>query len=162
MRRLIPFAAHSFYLAADFAATDLRGVDVGISDGGTDRFKDLGKLLRWSTGCATCDTLAARSNQIRRCQHPLHGCAAFGFLETSRRELCGVEVGRRLAQHSGRELLVDFLLGDAVKIFAKFQYGHFPIDYRFKRCYQDQVRTVEQLEKDSAKWEKLPKEITQR
>jgi len=59
-------------------------------------------------------------------------------------------------------LLVDFLLGDAVKILEKFQYGHPSIDYGFKRWYQDQGRTVEQLEKDAAKWEKLAKEITQR
>jgi hypothetical protein len=36
------------------------------------------------------------------------------------------------------------------------------VDYGFKRWYQDQGRTVEQLEKDAAKWEKLAKEITQR
>jgi iron(III) transport system substrate-binding protein len=59
-------------------------------------------------------------------------------------------------------LLVDFLLGDAARILEKFQYGHPSVDYGFKRWYQDQGRTIEQLEKDAAKWEKLAKEITQR
>lgn len=59
-------------------------------------------------------------------------------------------------------LLVDFLLVDAVKILEKFQYGHPSVDYGFKRWYQDQGRSIEQLEKDAAKWEKIAKEITQR
>jgi len=59
-------------------------------------------------------------------------------------------------------LLVDFLLTDAVKILEKFHYGHPSVDYGFKRWYQDQGRTLDQLEKDAAKWEKLAKEITQR
>jgi ABC-type Fe3+ transport system substrate-binding protein len=57
-------------------------------------------------------------------------------------------------------LLVDFLLTDAVKILDRFHYGHPTNDYGFKRWYQDQGRTLEQLEKDAAKWEKLAKEIT--
>jgi hypothetical protein len=59
-------------------------------------------------------------------------------------------------------LLVDFLLGDAARILEKFQYGHPSVDYGFKRWYQDQGRTIEQLEKDAAKWEKLAKEIIHR
>ena len=59
-------------------------------------------------------------------------------------------------------LLVDFLLHDAAKIFEKFLYGHPTVDYGFKRWYQDRGQSLADLEKDSARWEKLAKEITQR
>ncbi len=59
-------------------------------------------------------------------------------------------------------LLVDFLLHDAAKILDKFQYGHPTTDYGFKRWYQDRARPLAELEADSARWEKLAKEITQR
>jgi iron(III) transport system substrate-binding protein len=59
-------------------------------------------------------------------------------------------------------LFIDFLLNDAVKIFDKFQYGHPTVDYGFKRWYQDRGRSLAELETESAKWEKLAKEITQR
>jgi hypothetical protein len=59
-------------------------------------------------------------------------------------------------------LLIDFLLHDGAKILDKFQYGHPTTDYGFKRWYQDRGRSLAQLEADSARWEKLAKEITQR
>jgi iron(III) transport system substrate-binding protein len=59
-------------------------------------------------------------------------------------------------------LLVDFLLNDAPKILDKFQYGHPANDYGFKRWYQDQGRSLQEYEKEAAKWEKLAREITQR
>ena len=59
-------------------------------------------------------------------------------------------------------LLVDFVLNDAVKIFEKFQYGHPANDYGFKRWYQDRALPLAELEKETARWEKLAKEITQR
>ena len=59
-------------------------------------------------------------------------------------------------------LLIDFLLHDAAKILDKFQYGHPTTDYGFKRWYQDRGRPLADLEADSARWEKLAKEITQR
>ena len=59
-------------------------------------------------------------------------------------------------------LLIDFLLHDAVKILDKFHYGHPTTDYGFKRWYQDRGRSLADLEADSARWEKLAKEITQR
>jgi iron(III) transport system substrate-binding protein len=59
-------------------------------------------------------------------------------------------------------LLIDFLLNDATKILDKFQYGHPTVDYGFKRWYQDRGRSLADLEKDSARWEKLAKEITRR
>jgi ABC-type Fe3+ transport system substrate-binding protein len=74
----------------------------------------------------------------------------------------GVALASQPPHPFGAMLLVDFLLGEAVKILEKFQYGHPSVDYEFKRWYQDQGRTVEQLEKDAAKWEKLAKEFTQR
>jgi iron(III) transport system substrate-binding protein len=59
-------------------------------------------------------------------------------------------------------LFVDFLLNEAAKIFEKFHYGHPTVDYGFKRWYQDRGRPLAELEADSARWEKLAKEITQR
>jgi iron(III) transport system substrate-binding protein len=59
-------------------------------------------------------------------------------------------------------LLIDFLLNDATKILDKFHYGHPTVDYGFKRWYQDRGRSLADLEKDSARWEKLAKEITRR
>ncbi|TMA97716.1 MAG: hypothetical protein E6J74_04240 [Deltaproteobacteria bacterium] len=59
-------------------------------------------------------------------------------------------------------LLIDFLLHDGAKILDKFQYGHPTTDYGFKRWYQDRGRPLADLEADSARWEKLAKEITQR
>ena len=60
-------------------------------------------------------------------------------------------------------LFVDFLLGaEARKVLEKFQYGHPTNAVPFKRWYPGFGRTVEQFEKDSDKWEKLAKEITQR
>jgi iron(III) transport system substrate-binding protein len=59
-------------------------------------------------------------------------------------------------------LLIDFLLGDGQKVLEKFQYGHPSKDYGFTRWYPDAGRSIEQYEKDSAKWEKLVKEITQK
>ena len=67
------------------------------------------------------------------------------------------------APHShGALLLVDFLLADAPKILNKFNYGHPATDYGFKRWYQDQGRSLEDYEKDSLKWGKLAREISQR
>jgi iron(III) transport system substrate-binding protein len=59
-------------------------------------------------------------------------------------------------------LLIDFLLGDGQKLLEKFQYGHPSRDYGFTRWYPDAGRSLEQYEKDSARWEKLVKEITQK
>jgi iron(III) transport system substrate-binding protein len=60
-------------------------------------------------------------------------------------------------------LFVDFLLGaEARKILEKFQYGHPTNGVPFKRWHPGFGRSVEQFEKDSARWEKLAKEITQR
>ena len=59
-------------------------------------------------------------------------------------------------------LLIDFLLGDGQKVLEKFQYGHPSKDYGFTRWYPDAGRSIEQYEKDSARWEKLVKEITQK
>ena len=59
-------------------------------------------------------------------------------------------------------LLIDFLLSDGQKVLEKFQYGHPSKEYGFTRWYPDAGRSIEQYEKDSAKWEKLVKEITQK
>jgi len=60
-------------------------------------------------------------------------------------------------------LFVDFMLGaEARKVLEKFQYGHPSNRLPFKRWYPGFGRTFEQFEKDSEKWEKLAKEITQR
>ena len=60
-------------------------------------------------------------------------------------------------------LLVDFLLGaEARKVLEKFQYGHPSNNLPFKRWHPGFGRTLEQFEKDSEKWEKLAREITQR
>ena len=57
-------------------------------------------------------------------------------------------------------LLIDFLLSDGQKVLEMFQYGHPSKEYGFTRWYPDADRSIEQYEKDSAKWEKLVKEIT--
>ena len=62
----------------------------------------------------------------------------------------------------GALLLIDFLLSDGQKVLEKFQYGHPSREYGFTRWYPDAGRSIEQYEKDSAKWEKLVKEITQK
>ena len=60
-------------------------------------------------------------------------------------------------------LFVDFLLGaEARKVLEKFQYGHPSNNLPFKRWHPGFGRSLEQFEKDSEKWEKLAKEITQR
>jgi iron(III) transport system substrate-binding protein len=60
-------------------------------------------------------------------------------------------------------LFVDFLLGaEARKVLEKFQYGHPTNAVPFKRWHPGFGRSVEQFEKDSEKWEKLAREITQR
>lgn len=56
-------------------------------------------------------------------------------------------------------LLIDFLLSEGQKVLEKFQYGHPAKDYGFTRWYPDIGRSIEDYEKDSAKWEKLVKEI---
>lgn len=62
----------------------------------------------------------------------------------------------------GALLLIDFLLSDGQKVLEKFQYGHPSKEYGFTRWYPDAGRSIEQYEKDSARWEKLVKEITQK
>ena len=60
-------------------------------------------------------------------------------------------------------LFVDFLLGaEGRKVLEKFQYGHPSSNLPFKRWHPGFGRSLEQFEKDSEKWEKLAKEITQR
>ncbi|MBI2987203.1 MAG: ABC transporter substrate-binding protein [Deltaproteobacteria bacterium] len=63
--------------------------------------------------------------------------------------------------HAGL-LLVDFLLGDGRKVLEKFNYGHPSANYGFKRWYSDAGMTIDEYEKENAKWEKLVKEITQK
>lgn len=64
--------------------------------------------------------------------------------------------------HAGA-LLVDFLLGsEGRRVLEKFQYGHPSNQVSFKRWHPGFGRSVEQFEKDSAKWEGLAKEITRR
>jgi iron(III) transport system substrate-binding protein len=63
--------------------------------------------------------------------------------------------------HAGL-LLTDFLLTDGQKVLEKFQYGQPYTNYGFKRWYPDAGLTIEEYEKQDAKWEKLVKEITQR
>ncbi|HEX2929902.1 MAG TPA: substrate-binding domain-containing protein [Candidatus Binatia bacterium] len=74
----------------------------------------------------------------------------------------GVALAAQSSHPHAALLLVDFLLNDAVKIFEKFQYGHPTVDYGFKRWYQDRSMPLPELEKETARWEKLAKEITQR
>jgi iron(III) transport system substrate-binding protein len=63
----------------------------------------------------------------------------------------------------GATLLVDFLLGtEARKVLEKFQYGHPSNELPFKRWHPGFGRSLAQFEKDSEKWEKLAREITQR
>jgi iron(III) transport system substrate-binding protein len=60
-------------------------------------------------------------------------------------------------------LFVDFMLGtEARKVLEKYQYGHPSNNLPFKRWHPGFGRSLEQFEKDSEKWEKLAKEITQR
>ena len=60
-------------------------------------------------------------------------------------------------------LFVDFLLSPASrKILEKFQYGHPSNQTPFKRWYPGFGRSLEQFERDSEKWERLAKEISQR
>ena len=60
-------------------------------------------------------------------------------------------------------LFVDFMLGaEARKVLEKYQYGHPSNTLPFKRWHPGFGRTLEQFEKDSEKWERLAKEITQR
>ena len=63
----------------------------------------------------------------------------------------------------GAALFVDFLLGaEGRKVMEKFQYGHPSNEMPFKRWYPGFGRSVEQFESDTAKWEKLAKDITRR
>jgi iron(III) transport system substrate-binding protein len=73
-----------------------------------------------------------------------------------------VAVAAHAPHPHGALLLVDFLLSEAPKVLDKFNYGHPATDYGFKRWYQDQGRSVDDYEKDSAKWGKLAREINQR
>ncbi len=60
-------------------------------------------------------------------------------------------------------LFVDFMLGaEARRVLEKYQYGHPSNNLPFKRWHPGFGRSLEQFEKDSEKWEKLAKEITQR
>jgi iron(III) transport system substrate-binding protein len=59
-------------------------------------------------------------------------------------------------------LLIDFLFSDGQKVLEKFQYGQPYTSYGFKRWYPDAGLTIDEYEKQDAKWEKLVKEITQR
>jgi ABC-type Fe3+ transport system substrate-binding protein len=74
----------------------------------------------------------------------------------------GVALAAQSPHSHAALLLIDFLLNDAAQILEKFQYGHPTIDYGFKRWYQDRGQSLADLEKNSARWEKLAKEITQR
>ncbi|MBI4488021.1 MAG: ABC transporter substrate-binding protein [Deltaproteobacteria bacterium] len=63
--------------------------------------------------------------------------------------------------HAGL-LLVDFLLSDGQKVLEKFKYGHPSSNYGFKRWYPEASMSMEQYEKETTKWEKLVKEISQK
>ena len=60
-------------------------------------------------------------------------------------------------------LFVDFLLGPSSrKILEKFQYGHPSNEMPFKRWHPGFGRSLEQFERDTDRWERLAKEISQR
>jgi iron(III) transport system substrate-binding protein len=60
-------------------------------------------------------------------------------------------------------LLLEFLLStEARKLLEKYQYGHPSNQLPFKRWHPGFGRSLEQFEKDSEKWEKLAREISQR
>jgi ABC-type Fe3+ transport system substrate-binding protein len=74
-----------------------------------------------------------------------------------------VALAAQPAHPHGAALFVDFLLGaEARRVLEKFQYGHPSQEWPFKRWHPGFGRTLEQFEKDSIKWEKLAKEITQK
>ncbi len=57
-------------------------------------------------------------------------------------------------------LLVDYLFSpDGQKILENYEYGSAAKDYGFKRWYIERGYTLDQLEKDSARWEKLLREL---
>ncbi|MDO8700678.1 MAG: extracellular solute-binding protein [Deltaproteobacteria bacterium] len=57
-------------------------------------------------------------------------------------------------------LFVDYLFSpDGQKILGNYEYGSAAKDYSFKRWYIEKGYTLDQLEKDSARWEKLLREL---
>jgi len=57
-------------------------------------------------------------------------------------------------------LFVDFLFSpDGQKILEKYEYGSAAKDYGFKRWYVERGMTLDQLETESARWEKLLREL---
>lgn len=59
-------------------------------------------------------------------------------------------------------LLIDYLLGDGQKVLEQFAYGQPYANYGFKRWYPEAGLSMEEYEKQDARWEKLVKEITRR
>ena len=57
-------------------------------------------------------------------------------------------------------LFVDFLFSpDGQKILEKYEYGSAAKEYGFKRWYIERGMTLDQLEKESERWEKLLREL---
>lgn len=57
-------------------------------------------------------------------------------------------------------LFVEFIFGpDGQKILEKYEYGSASKDYGFKRWYIERGLTVDQLEKERDRWEKLLREL---
>ena len=57
-------------------------------------------------------------------------------------------------------LFVDFLFSpDGQKILEKYEYGSAAKDYGFKRWYVERGMTLDQLETESARWEKLLRDL---
>lgn len=57
-------------------------------------------------------------------------------------------------------LFVDYLFSpDGQKILENYEYGSAAKDYGFKRWYIERGYTLDQLEKDSVRWEKLLREL---
>lgn len=57
-------------------------------------------------------------------------------------------------------LFVDFLFGpEGQKILENFEYGSAAKDYGFKRWYVERGYTLDQLEKDSTRWDKLLRDL---
>ena len=60
-------------------------------------------------------------------------------------------------------LFVDFLFSpDGQKILESYDYGSPAKEYGFKRWYPEKGVTIQQLEKDSDRWERGLRELTRR
>lgn len=60
-------------------------------------------------------------------------------------------------------LFIDFLFSpEGQKILENYEYGSAAKDYGFKRWYIEKGYTLDQLEKDSARWDKLLRDLARR